>query len=63
MAYDYFTMVKIIWAHNKKNFKPYKEYDMEVSLSQNSLPEAITAITGILWIWDFTFLYENFKVT
>lgn len=34
-ADDYNTMVKI-WAHYQKEFKPYRGYDMTVSLSQNS---------------------------
>lgn len=46
-AHDYNTMVKI-WAHYQKEFKLCKGYDMTVSLSQNSPPEAIPVI-GIPW--------------
>lgn len=41
---DYFIIIKIIYTHNLKKFKPRKRYDIKVSLSQHSLPEAITVI-------------------
>lgn len=61
-AHDYNSMVKI-WARYQKEFNLYKGYDMIVSLSQNSPPEAIPVIIGIPWRWHFIFSYEVLKLS